>query len=225
MKDSVCLTERTVACLFLPRNGGTPLKYKSCCLEVELFPSCERLSQALFRAFLRFLERDLAWEVLFGSVSRGCRLLVLMCFVFFPVLSCWCRRMMNQHVVSATVKVVWSGMLGCSPLFPKIPLFSEMRSSCIFPVGESISWCCALPYLPFCLPWNKPEAHHGLHVLQTGSNMHWWERISIHTLHIMLGRWGEGKHVLRHIWLVDFRSLCCWGEGKWDWLTAVCSVG
>lgn len=80
-------------------------------------------------------------EVLFESVSRHCRLLVRVCCVF-PVLSCWCRKVTNRHVMSATVKVVRSGMLDRSHFFPKIllgflALFSE-TSSCFFQVGKSM---------------------------------------------------------------------------------------
>lgn len=223
----MCLTERAVARLSLARGGEMlTLKTRILLPGGRALSPCERLSQALFRAFWCFLERDLAWWDAIGICQQALQVVGACVFCVCPTLSCWCRRVTNQHVINVCHSA--SGVKRDARLlsfvsqdpvrFPGIVLWNEelllffrwenqycVLCFALFTLLLSIKYNWCLPRIACRTTWLQGVV----------------DRKTLHPYIVChAGQDGARANVfyaLRHIWLVDFWSLCWKREGKWDW--------
>lgn len=220
----MCLTERALACLCLARSGEM-LTLKTQILLPggrALFPVWKAESGSVQGLLVLSWERPHVvrcyWDLSAGTA--GCWCVCVLC------LSCWCGRVTNQHVINVCHSA--SGVKRDARLlsfvsqdpvrFPGIVLWNE--ELLLFFRWEN--QYCVLCFAPFTLllsikyNWCLPRIACRTTWLQgvvDRKNLHPY--IVCHA-----GQDGARANVfyaLRHIWLVDFWSLCWKREGKWDW--------
>ena len=226
MKECMCLTETAVACLSLARSG------EMLTLKTQILLPRGRALSPVWKAESGSVQGlpALSWERpcvvrCYSDLSAGtagCWCVCVLCF------SCSVLLVQKGDESACNVCHSESGVKQDARLLPFVshdPVrfpggFLWNEELLLFSGGRINFVCYAFPCSPFCFPLNTADARHGLHVVQSGSKV----RLMRKNLHPYVARHaGEDGaranvfYALRHIWLVDFWSLCWRGEGKRDW--------